>query len=111
MPNGLRFRNGNRHSQCTSALKYITQTVCDAHTQAHREFNVHLRSHLLEQHGIDMSEIPEPELNDQRRQRELDEIDSEYNRMLAKAQELQLYSHDLASPQFAVAVAKAHLAR
>lgn len=109
VPDGLRFRNGNRHGHYIAALKYITQTISDAHTQAHRKFNARLRGHLSEEHGIDMSEVPKPELDDQRRQRELDEIDPEYSRMIARAQELQLYSFDLPSPQFVIEVAKAHL--
>lgn len=110
MPDGLRFRNGNRHSQYVSALDHITSEVRDLHTQAHRETNARIRSYLSETYGLDMSQVPKPELDDQRRQRELDEINPEYSRMLAKAQELQLNSFDLTNSQFVIAVAKAHLA-
>lgn len=111
MPDGLRFRNGNRHEHYVSALDYIASSVRDRHTQAHREANARIRSYLSENHGVDMSQVPKPELDDQRRQRELDEMDPKYSGMLAKAQELRLSSFDLASPQFVIAVAKAHLAK
>lgn len=48
MPDGLRFRNGNRHDNYISALDYVTSSVRDAHTRAHREANAQVRSYLSE---------------------------------------------------------------
>jgi len=105
---GLCFREGTHRLQYGAALTYISETVRGTHTQAHREFNVEVRSHLQTAYEIDMAEIPKPELGEQRRQQELDKIDPEFSRMLAKAQELQLYSRDLPTSQFVIAAAKSH---
>ncbi len=109
---GLLFREGylgeGFHRQYSSAVDYIRQTIRDTHTQAHREHNARIRSHLSDR-GIDMSQVPKPELDDQRRQSELDEIDPEYSQMFAKAQELQLFSSILSSVQFAVSVVKCYV--
>lgn len=102
---GLYFREGDYHNRYTRTLDYVSQTLHDHHTQAHREFNARVRSHLSDQ-GFDMAQVPKPELDDQRRQRELDTINPDFMRMLALAQTMQIA--DLPSSQFAIAVAKAY---
>ena len=104
VPSGLYFREGLFRSIFQGALEYITETIRDTHTQAHREWNARIRSHLSDL-GYDMRQIPQPQLDEQRRQQELEKVDAAYAGLLAHSQTLQLA--DLASPEFAVAVAKA----
>lgn len=111
LADGLRFRNGNFHSMYTNSVEYISDTIRDAHTEAHGEFNAAIRTHLKDNHGVDMSQIPKPVLDDQRRQRELVTIDPKFSKMLARIQELQLYSYDLQSSIFVVSAAKAYMAQ
>ncbi len=105
---GLSFREGQYHSHFINAINYVGQTISDLHTETHREFNAKIRGHLSAK-GFDMRHVPMVELDDQTRQRQLDEINPEYSRLFANAQELQLHCTDLSSQQFAITVSKAYL--
>lgn len=104
---GLLFRDGRRHDEYRRATDYVLGRVREVHEQAHREWNVGIRSHLVDM-GMDMREVPKPELDDQRRAEELTTIDPEYYAMLTRADTMQLA--DLSTEKFAVTVAKAVIA-
>jgi len=105
VPTGLYFREGDYHRRYAETRDYVVQTLHDRHTQFHREFNAKIRSHLSDQ-GYDLSQMPKPELDDERRQRELESISPELTRLFALAQTMQIA--DLPSSQFAITVAKAY---
>jgi hypothetical protein len=111
-PSGLAYNAGPGwafHEKYNYSLDYISNTIRDLQIQAHREFNASIRSHLSNK-GYDMKQVPKPELDDDRKQQQLDEQDPKYSAILTKAQELQLFSTDLSKSKFAIRAAKDYIA-
>lgn len=97
------FRENGYGSRYESVLDYWSHTMRAAEDQAHRDFNAGIRSHL-DDIGFDLSEVPRPQLDDQRREEMRDDIAPEINELYAHAQ--MLSRPELPTAQFVIQTAR-----
>lgn len=101
--NGIYFRDGRRKQSFEHVLDYWSESMQAAEDEAHRHFNVGLRSHLQDQ-GFELSELPQAHLDDQQREAMRNDTAPEINELYARAQLLNRVELD--TPQFVIVAAR-----